>query len=129
MTFLKWNFKIEHFCLKRPLFMCHFPRCRPHSFVFRLHITLLCPVQLPRLDHMNNTRTHTLCRVDSVNQQVSAAVSSMPIGRDAGDLCGRLYFDDGCLQMNAALRSAAYRRVQAERVGFERRSDSVVLLI
>lgn len=50
----------------------------------------------------------------------------MLIGGDAGDLCGRLYFVDGCLQMNAALRSAANTPTQAERVGFERSTDSIL---
>lgn len=50
----------------------------------------------------------------------------MLIGGDAGDLCGRLYFVDGCLQMNAALRSAANTPIQAERLGFERSSDSIL---
>lgn len=72
---------------------------------------------------------HTHCRGDSVNQQVSAAVSCMLIGQDAGNLCGHLYFVDSCLQMNAALLSAANTWIQAERVCFERSTDSTALLI
>lgn len=94
-----------------------FPRCRPHNFVFRLYITVLSrPAALSGPQLVGSALAapqirsvwvfwqflaSLVCRVDSVNQQVS---------RDAGDLCGRLYFDYGCLRMNAAPLTDTSRR-------------------
>lgn len=80
-------------------------------------------VSCPTTSSGPHEHTHTLltgfCK--------SAAFRSLLIGRDAGGLCGRHYFVDGCLQMNAALRCAAKTPTQPERVGFEGSRDYIAV--